>query len=566
MVNISRSICGVLLFIFFLSGPARAQDAAPAPAAPPQAAPPIVNPGSPAAAPADAAPAPAATFSLDDVEKLAKKLAKKTFESPRSPAVDFLKGISEGDWNRIRFKEEFNLWHDQAQPFEISFFHPGFIYNNAVTVHVVEGGQSRALSFSTDQFSYGDSGLEEKARQSGLSFAGFQIHYSIDQPNHKDEVASFLGATHFRAVAKHSGYGLTARGLVLNPATPEGEEFPYFRQFWLVKPEPGDPALTIYALLDSPSLTGAYRFVVKPGLSTVMEVTARLYQRVGAVLPAKIGLAPAGSMYLYSEKENGSRQDYRPEVHNSDILLYTTGRTDWTRRPLSNPERLEVNGFPLRSPQGFGLMQQDNNFDHYQDIGARFDLRPSLWVEPAGEWGPGRVELIEIPSPLDIHDNVMAFWVPDPPAAPAVPDAPPPDVPLVSVDYRLYWMAPGVMPHQLGKAVATRLVRSPKGDAAWFLIDFESEELNAIPSHMGLSSQIETPAETPVLEKSLIKNPVTGGWRLQFKMQMPQENGMVQSLMSARGEQRSLRLRAFLKRGENLPDPLTETWIYDLTY
>ncbi len=511
--------------------------------------------------PATAAESP---FDLEQVARLARQRAAAPFTSPRSPSADFLQGISEADWNSLSFKDDRRLWRDRNLPFQVSFFHPGFIYNNVVHLNVVEDGRSRPLLFDPGQFNYPNAELAEKARQAGLSFAGFRLHFPFDEGNRKDEVASFLGATHFRAVARHSGYGLTARGLILNPATPEGEEFPYFRQFWLVRPEPGATQLTIYALLDAPSLTGAYCFVVKPGLSTVMDVSARLYPRAGAAWPKKIGLAPASSMYLYSEKENGSRFDYRPEVHGSDVLLYTAGLNNWTRRPLSNPERLEVNGFGLNNPRGFGLMQQDDKFDHYQDIAARFDRRPSLWIEPLGDWGEGRVELIEIPSTQDIHDNILAFWVPDSPPKPAAPEGVDPEA--FTFAYRLYWMAPGVIPHQLGRAVATRMARSPKGESAQFLIDFESEELNAIPANMGLTSEVESGTEYPALDKRLIKNPVTGGWRLTFKVQVPQENGVVQSLISARGEQRTLRFRALLKKGENLPDSLTENWIYDLAY
>ncbi|MDR1045225.1 MAG: glucan biosynthesis protein G [Candidatus Adiutrix sp.] len=504
---------------------------------------------------------PPAAFSLADVEALARSLAGRDFVPPESAAAAFLRGISENDWNRILFKDEFRLWRDSGSPFEFTFFHPGFIYNNLLRIHVVEDGRVETLDFDPDLFNYGPAELEEPSRRQPLGFAGFRLHSPTDRPGEEDETASFLGATHFRALARHGAYGLMARALILNPALPEGEEHPYFREFWLVRPQAGDREITIYALMDSPSLTGAYRLVVKPGLSTVMGVSARLFARSGATLPKTIGLAPATGMYLFSEKENGSSRDYRPEVHSADILLLSSAEGEWIRRPLSNSPRLDVTLFPLKNPRGFGLMQADDNFDHYQDLGRRFERWPSLWVEPVGDWGTGAVELIEIPTDQDIHDNIIAFWAPDESAVNHLREGRP-----LSYDYRLYWMAPGVIPHQLGRAAATRQAPDPKNGTATFLIDFEGEELNGIPAATGLSCQVETTEEYPLLETRLTKNEVTGGWRLQFKVRLPNDNGMLQSLISARGDHKWPRFRAYLKKGENLPEPLTEKWVYDFFY
>ena len=516
------------------------------------------EPGAPTAR--EAAP-PAPVFTFNDVEQIARERAQKAYERPENPARDFLTAIGEADWNSIRYKDDQRLWHDEGLPFEVSFFHPGFIYNNIIALDLVEDGRVTSLPFNSGLFEYGNAELAEKSAEKRLGFSGFRLHFPLNRLDHKDEAVVFLGATHFRALARHTTYGLMARGLILNPAMPEGEEYPYFRRFWLVKPGPEDASLTIYALMESPSLTGAFRYVVKPGLSTVMDVSARLYPRAGQSWPRKIGLAPLNSMYLFGEKEGGSRADYRPEVHSSDALLWTSGENRWFRRPLNNPGRLESHYIGLRHPRGFGLVQEDSNFDHYQDLRRRFDRRPSVWVEPLGEWGPGQLELIEIPGDQDIHDNIIAFWTPAWPTSTAGNAGQP-----MIYDYRMYWMAPQTTPHQLGRVVATRLALDQKNAQARFVIDFESEELNAIPAETGLSSQVETPAEFPVISKSLVKNTVTGGWRLEFLIKAPQENGVVQSLISARGDHRVPRFWAFLKKGENLPEPLTETWVYDFSY
>lgn len=511
-------------------------------------------------------PSPAGSFSFAAVESMAQTLAGLPYRKPDSPSTVFLRSINEANWNGIRYRPERRIWKGHNLPFEVELFHPGFIYNNMVPVELVRHGNTKPIPFNDELFDYPDSSLQEEARKQSLGFAGFRLYYPDTNMFKNDEFAVFLGATHFRALARHAGYGLMARGLIIDPAMADGEKFPYFRHFWLLEPEPGDTSLTIFALMDSPSFTGAYKIEAKPGLSTVMDVSVRLFPRAGTVFPAKVGLAPLTSMYLFSEKENGSNSDYRPEVHNSDALIFSAGSNSWFRRPLNNPQRLEVHSFPLSNPRGFGLIQQDDNFDHYQDIYARFERRPSLWIEPVGDWGPGRLELLEIPSSQDIHDNILAFWVAEEPAAVNGPAGiGPVSRPLLEFNYTMYWMAPNIAPHQMGRAAATRLVRTPNGDTVTFLIDFEGEELQGMSAGTGLTSVVET-AAGQVLWKQLTKNPVTGGWRLTFIVQVPQESGVMSSIMSARGEQRDLRLRAYLKKGENISESLTETWVYDLPY
>ena len=527
-----------------------------------------------ASTPTSSSPAPSAAvprpwFSLADVENKARSLADKPFVNPDGQVPEFLLNLSYDQWRKLRFRPDHALWRGEDLPFEGQFFHPGLFYNRLVTLNIVEGPVPARLPFSADMFEYGDEALAAKVRDTPLDFAGFRLHFPIKNGKYKDEVAVFLGATYFRAVTANSQYGLSGRGLAIDTALPSGEEFPYFREFWLVKPAPDAEAITLYALMDTPSLTGAYRFVITPGDRTIMDVRCTLFARKGAERPAKIGLGALTSMFLYGESGNGRPGDYRPEVHDSDGLLFRDNEEHWFWSPLNNPRRLAVNSFRLDSPRGFGLMQRDAAFDHYLDLEARYDRRPSLWVEPRDDWGPGRLELIEIPSEEEIHDNMVAFWVPDPPLPEAADGTPLPDGERAYPDtmryaYRLYWMEPGASPHALGRAVSTRTSRDKDGDTLRFFIDFEGRELNALPADIGLSSRIETPDTVPVLEKQLIKNPATGGWRLVFQIRPPKEEGVMQSLKAAREGASSIRLRASLLRGENLPDPLTETWVYDL--
>lgn len=510
-----------------------------------------------ASAPAKKTPE-AAKDPFPEVVAKAKKWADRSYKEGRSMVPDFLSALTESQWNGIRFKPEQAIWGRQQLPFEIELYHPGFIFTRSVGINIVSPAGTEELAFSPDMFAYGNKALADKVRQSPPGFAGFRIMYPLNSFYSRDAVASFLGASYFRGMGKHSRLGLHARALAVNTAQPDGEEFPHFREFWLVTPKPEDKALVVCALMDSPNMTGAFRYTITPGTSTVMDVEARVFLRKNSAWPQKIGLAPLTTMFLYAETGNGWPGEYRPEVHNSDGLLFSSSENNWTWTPLTNPSRLAANTFPMENPRGFGLMQRDNNFDHYQDMDARFDQKPSAWVEPQGDWGLGRIELIEIPSTEEIHDNIVAFWVPDS-TAPADGGE---DAKTLSYAYKLYWMTPGVTPHALGSVTATRIVK--RNDTARFLIDFESETLKAMPAETGLTSLIETPENAPIIEKQLAKNPVTGGWRLSFSVKLPRQDSVVQSIISAREGSPRLRFRALLKKGENLPDPLTEEWVYDL--
>ncbi|MDR1241760.1 MAG: glucan biosynthesis protein [Deltaproteobacteria bacterium] len=499
-----------------------------------------------------------AEFGFADVEEAARALAEKPYLDSRYQVPDFLLSITEAQWNNLGFNPEYTLWQNTGLPFEARFFHPGFIYNGMVSIEIVENGQSKKIPFSADMFNYDNPALAEQVRNAEVDFAGFSLSFPLHSDTYKDEIAVFLGATYFRALGRHTGYGLAARGLALNTGLAE-EEFPYFRKFWLVKPEPDATSITVYALMDSPGMTGAFHYVITPGTSTVMDVSVNLFPRGDISRPLRLELAPISSMFLFSESGGATPEDHRPEVHSSDGLLYTS-EDRWFWRPLSNPGRLAVNGFSLANPRGFGLIQRDDQFDHYQDTSSRFERRPSLWVEPSGAWGSGRLQLIEIPSSKEIHDNILVFWTADNPGAEGASAQP-----SRSFAYKLYWMAPNTAPHTQGRVADTRVQHLDDGITR-FIIDFESVYLNALPEDTGLSSVIETPEGSPVLEKQLTKNPATGGWRLQFNVRLPKQEGVIHNLLATRENSTHARFSALLKKGENLPDALTETWTYDAPF
>ena len=507
----------------------------------------------------------AAPFSFADVQAKAQDLANTAYKNP-APVPEFLTQLSYPEWSGIHYLAEKAIWAEEGLPFTVQFFHPGLYYDRPVRIHLVDGESVQDIAFDPSMFQYGSEDLAKQVNNnlSSLGFAGFRLHFPLNRQDYKDEVAIFLGASYFRALPAGSHYGIYSRGLALDTATAQGEEFPYFTEFWIVKPAPDATEITVYAVMDSPSMAGAYRFIITPGSPTVMQVKNALFIRQGAKNIQKIGLAPLTSMFFYGEEKNGRRDDYRPEVHNSDGLIFTDGDKNWHWSPLANPRRLSVNTFPLNNPRGFGLLQRDTDFNNYQDLGARYDLRPSLWVEPEGDWGPGTLNLVEIPTEDADHDNIVAFWSPDKPRDKNAPEKPEaelryPDTLMYS--WKLFWMPPSSPLHKKGQVTSTRISRS--GDTMTFHVDFAGGELSTLPEDTGISSIVETPEPIPLLEKRLIRNPVSKGWRLEFKIRLPKEEGVLDSLMAARKGPVNLRFRAQLKQGENLPDPLTETWIYD---
>jgi glucan biosynthesis protein len=157
-------------------------------------------------------------------------------------------------------------------------------------------------------------------------------------------------------------------------------------------------------------VTGAYRFLIKPGTTQMMDVDAALYPRKPI---ERVGIAPLTSMFLYAENDKRISNDWRPEIHDSDGLAMWTGHGEWIWRPLVNPAHLRFNAYADNNPRGFGLMQRDRDFDHYQDDGVFYDRRPSLWVEPKSGWGKGSIQLVEIPTVDETFDNIVAFWNPE---------------------------------------------------------------------------------------------------------------------------------------------------------
>jgi glucans biosynthesis protein len=537
-----------------IAGPSAAIQPAPAakppvqaPAVKPSAQAPAVKPPTPAPKPATQgpapvqAPAPAEPFTYDKVVSLARSLASRPFAAPALKLPKALADASYDDHRKLRFRRERGLWYGKSR-FEVRFFHLGFLFKTPVKINVVDRGQVSAVAFDKAMFEYGDTGLA-KSITTPLDFAGFRVHYDLNNPEYKDELIVFLGASYFRFLGREQRYGLSARGLAVDTAEPRGEEFPFFREFWLMTPDPTAVSLTLHALLDSQRVTGAYEFVIHPGTDTRIDVHARLFFRADI---AKLGIAPLTSMHLFAENRARMFEDQRPEVHDSDGVLIHSGSGPWLWRPLMNGRDLRVSAFAERSPKGFGLMQRDRAFAHYQDLESEYHRRPSYWVEPVGNWGEGSVELVEIPSNEEIHDNVVLFWAPrERPKAGQELD----------VAYVLHSILGEPPEHRLGRVAETRIGAStaagtgekPTPNKRLFVIDFEGDELPLLGAKLPVQPDVVSSVGI-VTEAKVLRLPDNGRWRASFRLD------------TQGASQAELMVRLLLD-GE----PITETWLYRYT-
>ncbi len=496
-----------------------------------------VTPPTPVPAPAASTPAPE-RFDLDRVATLARDLASRPYRAPVAQLPKQIADASYDDYRKLRFRKERALWSGQRR-FEVELFHMGFLFRTPVKLSVVDRGHAAPLVFDRSMFDYGDTGLAEFIT-APLDFAGFRIHYDLNSSEYKDEVIVFLGASYFRFVGRQQRYGLSARGLAIDTAEPRGEEFPFFREFWLVTPEPHATALTVYALLDSQRVAGAYQFVIRPGTDARVEVSARLFFRAPV---AKLGIAPLTSMHLHGENLGRASDDHRPEVHDSDGVLIHSGSGTWLWRPLLNPPGLRVSAFVETNPKGFGLMQRDRTFAHYQDLEAEYHHRPSYWVEPVGSWGEGAVELVEIPSAEEIHDNIVLFWT---------PKARPKAGTELALSYVLHSTLGTPAAHGLGRVVETRIGAStvpgtgerPSPTRRLFVIDFEGGELPLLGAKVPVHPEVWTSAGA-VRDPHTVRLPEDGRWRVSFRLDM-------------QGAETAELMVRLLLDGE----PITESWLY----
>jgi periplasmic glucans biosynthesis protein len=445
-------------------------------------------------------------FSFTTVREMARALAAKDYRPEQnSDLPEALKKLTYDAYQMIRFRPEHNLWKDDHVRFMAQFFQRGYLYQDPVKIHVVDGGKVSDVAFSPDQFDYRTNRIPSNLPAS-LQFGGFRLLYPLNSPQKMDEVAEFLGASYFRVLGASQRYGSSMRGLAIDTAEPTGEEFPRFTEFWLEKPPQLAGGIRVYALLNSPSVAGAYRFVIEPGAATGVRVETSLFFRKS---PKKIGLAPLGSLFLMGQNRTRYFPDYRPQVHDADGLQIESGNGTWTWRPLVNPAKtFRISRFPLSDLKGFGLMQRDREFADYDDLGSRFERRPSYWVEPVGHWGPGAIELVEIPTPNDWNDNIVAYWSPR--------DVPAPGQEL-HLTYHISALLAGPEQVPLLKVQSTR-IRPETGDSPPASSSI-SQERSPQQAELETSAAAKVQVSQGQVRNLVVQtNDASGGWQVFFDL------------------------------------------------
>ncbi len=457
-------------------------------------------------------------FSLDDVSAKAKELAGQKYEAPRSNLPNEFREMKFADYQKIRFRNEKAEWADQNTPFKLSFYHQGMHFDTPVKINEVTADSVQEIKYDPSRFDFGDVKFDPKATEQ-LGYAGFRVLFPINKSDKQDEIMTMLGASYFRVVGKDQVYGLSARGMAIDTALPSGEEFPRFTEFWIERPKPGDKHLVIFALLDSPRATGAYRLILRPGTDTVVDVKSQMFLRDNV---SKLGVAPLTSMFLFGANQPSKVLNYRRELHDSSGLSIHAGNGEWIWRPLNNPKHLSVSNFTVENPRGFGLLQRGRNFSHYEDLDDNYDKRPSAWIEPEGDWGKGSVDLVEIPTADETNDNIVAFWSPAVLSKVGEP---------LEVAYRLHWTLDDAAFHSpdsawvkqtlrsTGDVKQSNLIRQPDGSVA-YLVDFEGPSLKKLLPDAPVRSQVSVGDNAEVVENSVRYNEHTKGWRLTLRMKI----------------------------------------------
>ncbi len=479
-------------------------------------------------------------FDYAKLKGTARQLSTAAYK-PRPDALPrALAALNWDRWQSIRFRNEESLWADDHLRYQVRFFHLGFTIKKPVRMYLVESGQVQELGFDRNMFDYSSSGLKPADVPETLGFAGFRLNYQTDWVR---DVAAFQGASYFRAVDGDMQYGMSQRGLAVDTGTPSPEEFPEFIAYYLERPQKDSTQLTVYGLLDSPSVSGAYRFIIEVGDTLVMDVDAALYPRKQI---DRIGVAPGTSMYLFGQNDRRVAFDWRPQIHDSDGLQMWTGSGEWIWRPLMNPPVVRTNSFVDNNPRGFGLVQRERSFSQYEDDGVFYDKRPSVWVEPKGHWGAGQVMLVEIPTVDETFDNIVAFWNPA--------EKPQKGQELL-FGYKLYWCREVPVASGLATARATRtgiggIVGQKRTYFSWrFVIDFAGgdfallgDHANVVPMISASRGKVEITSARPLRE--------INGWRAMFDLHLTDDSV------------EPINLRLFLSQNGRA---LTETWLYQYT-
>ncbi len=476
-----------------------------------------------------AAQASAETFHFSALEKRAGHLAREPYDvqMPRIPA--FLEHLNPAQYAEIQDVDPY--WSTSRGNFRVQFYLPGRFFPRPEKISEIVDGRARLIPLRLQDFTFGS--LHPQGLSKNLGYAGFRLLYPLDNPPHHNEFISFLGGTYFRAVGQGGIYGTSARGIGIDTAQPSGEIFPYFRHVWLQKPAPGKNGMTVYALMDSSAVTGAYRFDIVPGKSTTVHVRATIFLRK----PVRVlELAPLTSMFWHGQGRGVDAGDWHPAQHDSSELVMANGNGEWISRPLNNPLFTQTTTYGMDHPEGFGLVQQNRHFSAYQGITTQYQRRTSVWVQPDGDWGKGQVRLVELPTNNPNMDNIVAFWVPA--------QAPRPRT-AFHFSYTVRFFLDNARLVPLGHPQATFLgYDTHNPDIRTVVIDFRGGALTRLPGEMPVAEHFTAANGARVLSRKLEWDAEHHFWRVIARVEPGKAPSNLRCYLSLHGQ------------------VLTDTWTY----
>ncbi len=449
----------------------------------------------------------AAPFAFDQVVHDAHTLAQHPWHPRPVKTNKSLRQLSPQAYGQIL--DTHPLWQHAGLPFKILFYPLGATFTHPVRINVIRNGQAYPVQYNPKAFSVdGHPGEKVHIPRNG-GYAGF-VAVDTRYPRLHDEFLSFLGASYFRAVSKGAVYGTSARGLGIDTALPSGEIFPYFQEFWLQRPAPGAHHLTIYALLDSPLVTGAYRFEITPGENARVRVHAVLYPRKKI---RQLEIAPLSSMFWHGRGRGIRAGDWRPQQHDSSDLVMANGDGEWITRPLNNPLYTQVTRYALDHPTGFGLLQQDRHFANYEGLTTQYQKRPSVWIQPLNDWGEGQVELVELPTNNRNLDNIVTFWLPRHSPQPGQ---------AFTVRYRLNFFRDAVHLPPGGHPVATYLGTVPDSDGSRrVVVNFAGGGLGRLPANTPVQAHLSVGPGARLIHSTVHFNPIDHQWQMEAEILPP---------------------------------------------
>lgn len=480
-------------------------------------------------------------FTFEDLVQHARALAAGPYQPPEIIAPRVLDRIDYDAHWEIRFRNAATVTPPGTDA-PVQFFHLGRFFREPVRIYFRDDGVVREVLYTEDYFRMpADSPAHDLP--TGTGFAGFRVMRADFEP----DWVSFLGASYFRADGPFMQYGMSARGLAIGTGLSVPEEFPRFSAFWLGAPENPSEQLGVWALLESPSVVGAYRIGLRGGVlrePSITTISARLFFRKAV---QRLGIAPLTSMYWYSQRDRIVADEWRPEVHDSDGLAIASGSGERIWRPLMNPDVVRTSSYLDTDPKGFGIVQRDRQFESYQDDGALYHRRPSVWVEPLGDWGRGAVQLVEIPTKDETFDNIVAYWTPE--TQPRAGDT-------LDYSYTLHWADRDPLPSSVATVWSTWQGQGgrpgqhiPEGIDK-MVIDFNGIALDGLDADSGVEPVVE--ARNGRIVGLVAARPVVGTdrWRLSFDFAgEPEATDPVE-------------IRAWLRLDG---DAITETWLGQAT-